>query len=322
MDQIRLLFEDNSNFDELCIIIQDKTVIDIIRDFLHTYHINNIPPRNFLVSLLIYKFPKDIIGNITEFDQDGYSISTTELDQIIIDRSKELLDYIFNNDIDNLSPTTLRAYMINFNNTFENWKKEDKLQLINSMFYSYHTLSVDIMNCDEEFKSTLSDCQSGIITQAHKIGGDSLVQQIRDFKPVIINTEELLETYNKAFWDLTTEEYNKGDFMKVFAILEHIKTQLKSLNPSESEYDETIDIPFIQQQVNHNIFGASEIMKLQKLIVTYTYKVQSPDHDHLTEILKNKIDDDISLPDFLKEIAYILQLTCDDILKLKMHMTQ
>ena len=325
MDQIKLLYEDSSNFDELCHIIQDKNIIAIATEFLKENNCSNVKPRNFLASLLIAKFPNEILGTVSDFNHEGYSISRSEFDDIIEERSKELVNYIFTN-ISLNSKSTTRTYILNYNNAFENWKKDDKLHLINSMFYTYHSLTVDILNCEEELKQVLKDCQNGIIEQARKLGGDNLVQQIKDFQPVVIDKEKLLETYNKAFWDITQEEYENGNYEKIFAILEHIKVLLKSLNPSQKNgdcYDETIDIEFIKQQVKHNVYGSVEILNLQKLLISYTEKLQSEDYDELTNILKEKLDENrILLPEFLKEIAYILQMTCDDILKLKMHISE
>jgi hypothetical protein len=326
MDQIKKFYEESSDFDELCLIIQDENNINLVSQFLKETNCQNLTnPRIFLSSLLIAKFPKDILGTISDFNHEGYSIATSDIDNDIEQHAKELVEYIFG-DIHNISEDILQKQITKFNTAFKNWKKDDKLHLINSLFYTYHSLSVDILNCEEGLKQNLIDCQEGIIEQARKIGGDSLVQQIKDFHPVVIDKEKLLETYSQAFWDITKEEYTNGNYERIFQILDHIKAQLKSLNPFQRNgdaYDETIDIDFIRQQVTHGAYGAVEISNLQKLLIEYTERLQSPDYDDLTKTLRQKLEVNcLSLPEFLKEIAFILQLTCDDVLKFKMHMEE
>jgi len=324
MNQLKLVIEDSTDFDQLCSVIQSSSILNCTKDFLKSNEcvVNN---REFLISLLIYKFPKDVMGNISDYNDEGISISRTTLDNTLETKAKELVNYTFNN-LDNIDKQAFNILANNFASTFNDWKKDDFVSLANSMFYCYHALTVDILNADEEIKPMLQVCQDNIIREALKLGGEDLVQEIKDFAPVVIDKEALLETYSKAFWDLLAEDHTNGDYEKIFAVLEHIKSMLISLNPSQrngDNYSEVIDVEFIRGMVSRGVYGPTEILNLQKAIAKFVENVQSPDYDDLTKVIREKLDANcISLPEFLKDIAMILQMTCDDLLQLRTRMEQ
>ena len=193
-------------------------------------------------------------------------------------------------------------------------KDKFKMSLINE----YHSLTVGIMNAPEDAKESLRKCQEGLLETAKMVGGKQFVDEILQYAPVVLDTEELLKTYTQAFWDLLADEYKEKKYDKIFVVLEHLVQLLVTINPNnETEIKGNIDVEFIKQQLSHDAFSTEQMYGLCQYIMTTCHDCQAPQFDQNIEILNQHLKEENFLPLFLKEISMILQITADDVIKIR-----
>ena len=89
----------------------------------------------------------------------------------------------------------------------------------------------------------LEKCKQEILVQANQIGGQDLINKILSYSPVIIDTEQLQKQYDKAFWDLFKTEYDDNNYNLFYQLLDEIRNILLTLNPSNTNISEVIDVP-------------------------------------------------------------------------------
>ena len=310
MEKLRLILESPSDFEEMSSVLQHNTVIDLAHDILSNLispDIKNHLIREFLSSWIINRFPEEILGP----NHDDCAINSK-----LLQSSTNLMETCKCQEI---SIKKFRQCIFDFNIQFSEWKKHDYNELVNNMFFKYHELGVDILNAPDDIcKNTFEKCRKGILQEAFKVGGDQLIKEIKSFTPVVIDLENFLDQYNKAFWDLTNDHFDNGNYTEIFMILEHIVELLEKLSPSRKEYfSEIIDIAFIKQQVEHKVFNKGDIEKLCVQLVSITESLQAAVHDPETRKLKKNIEENkIYLPMFLRDIAANLYRTIDEIVSL------
>jgi len=315
MNKIIETIDSNESFDDLSKILNNKEYITSVSSFLNDQNLS-IPARVFLSAFMINLYPKDTIGNIGELKEEGFVVEHSDKDNIVIEKANELVIYCRNNYSN--KDQQFKNLTELFEKAFNDWKEDDKDKFKMSLINEYHSLTVGIMNAPEEAKESLRKCQEGLLETAKMVGGTQFVDEILQYTPVVLDTEELLKTYTQAFWDLLTEEYKEKKYDKIFVVLEHLVQLLITIKPNnESEIKDNIDVDFIKQQLNHDAFSTEQMYGLCQYIMTTCHDCQAPQFDQNIEILNQHLKDENFLPLFLKEISMILQITADDVIKIR-----
>lgn len=293
MDKIlNILKGGGDSFSNVSKIIQTKKVINLTNDFTKNCDIKS---REFLALWMIYKFPNEIFGK---------NINQLLLDKIIL---------LFEKKDETLLPL--------ISSLFRKWKNKDNIDLKNELFYRYHNMGVALFNLEKSESSAeviesikcLKICRKNVLENALKIGGDKFVTEIKNYKPVVFNLHDLEKISEKAFWDMVKEKFNNKNYDWIYVILEHIHTLFINICPSRAgEFNEIIDIPFIKQQVEHDVY--TNVHDLAYKLLEIVEDLQAAIHDQETKKLREQEFDLINL---LHEIVSRSENILQFILKFK-----
>jgi hypothetical protein len=274
------------SFEEIVSTIQDKTIINNTKRILKSYSISPKYATHILSSWLIYKFPNDT--------------NTTELYTITQTFHCHIRDNTITKDI-------LLSYIDNF----MKWKKNDFNKTSEKMIENYHQLGVELLNTnDENIQKNIRKTREEILISAKQMGGDTLINTILSYQPVVIETEKFLKIYNKLFWEQLSIEYNNGEYTHIYCILEEILKKFIQLSPNKQEqFNEIIDIPFIKSQINHGVYTNDDIITLSLNILNITEELHSSSQDNNTQYIRDCINNsEIDLPVFLEKIMEELNI--------------
>ena len=280
-----------SSFEELARLLLRKNVVNTAKQILSEYNISNeIKVQEFLSVFLINKYPSETIGP-KEIASNQELLKTSGY--VIHNRSDQHVQYI-----------------LKYVELFRDWKQKDYQILVNDMFHKYHSLTVDILNAPEESKEHLENCKQEILIQANQIGGQDLVNKILSYSPVIIDTEQLQQQYDKAFWDLFKSEYDDKNYNLLYQLLDEIKNILITLNPSNKNISEVMDIPFIRQQIEKQVYSQQDLQTLTNHILNFIRQCHSAGHDEELEQLRTEVNNgNLYFPDvFPKIISLVRQM--------------
>ena len=292
MEKIKEILNNTCHFEELMVRIQKKDILDITTNYLKELNLNDkLTDREFLGMWIIYKYPKDTMGRNP--NQQLFN----EIEKVFTEKG----DIIY----------TVKL--------FRDWLRKDKDLLINDLFYTYHNLGVDILNAPEESMEYIQKARKQILKSAQNIAGQDLVEEILNYKPVVVDVQKLNQIAKKAFWDNIKEQYTNKKYDWIYFILEHILNLLKIINPNSQDfYSEIIDVSFIKQQVDHDAFEDSQMLGLALSILNCVEKLHAPVYDIETKKIKEDIGEKgLDLPMFLKDIVLRLEIIVKMILKFK-----
>ena len=295
MEKLQNLLNKASNFEELTNLILDKKILNIAKEYLESLHLDfKINKKELLGLWVMYKHSEDTMGN--NYDQNLYN--TVEKIFTIKDNKEYLKEGVI---------------------MFRKWLRKDKDLLINDLFYAYHNLGVDMLNASKDSAEYIKKARKEILKSAKNIAGQSLVDEIMNYKPVVIDIKKLNTIAEKAFWDNIKESYKNKKYDWVYFILEHILNLLSIINPnSKDKYQEIIDISFIKQQVDNDAFEDSQMVGIAYALLDMTKEVHAPIFDDDIQKTKEDIDKNgLNLSEFLKDIVQRLELIIKMILKFK-----
>jgi hypothetical protein len=279
----------HSSFEELARLLLRKNIVNQAKQVLSEYNIlNQVKVQEFLSVFLINTFPSETIG-AKEIQQNQELLKISSY--VLHNRSEEHVQYI-----------------LKYIELFRNWKQRDYQILINDMFHKYHSLTVDILNAPEESKKHLEKCKQEILIQANQIGGPELVNKILSYSPVIIDTEQLQQQYDKAFWDLFKTEYDDKNYSLLYQLLDEIKNILVTLNPSNQNISEVMDVPFIRQQIEQQVYSQQDLQNLTNHILNFIRQCHSAGHDEELEKLRTEVNDgNLYFPDVFPKIINLVR---------------
>jgi hypothetical protein len=277
-DLKKLLFLEE--FEDIQEKIQDSSVNYKATKLLTWYKIdNNIKTKDFLSCFIIYKYPDDILGDLT-----------LEINKKLYDA----VNKIFNDSEDNLKTNIIRYVYL-----FKKWKNEDKTILIDQIFNEYHQLTLDILNCVEEEDTDkiqyFENVKNDILREAENIGGEILKNKILSYTPIVVSVKEFKEQYDHAYWDKMKLYYDNNNYEMILSLLNFYKETFKTLSPFNSEElnlivnNENI-IDNLNKMKNENNDDSAEFIRL---VISQLFNIiktfQSPIHDMELESYKAQI---------------------------------
>ena len=298
--ELKSIFENKNSFDVIIKDLMKKDNMILGKQMIEKLECSTyLNARDLLSIFLIYKVPKDTLGDLD-----------IESNKHVYESAKFLVE----NEIENNE--VLKIKLIKFVCFFKEWKKEDISILKNQLFNEFHQLNVDMANCEDDDHEKLiifQETQKKILECAKQIGGEEFVNEIQSYAPVLINVNDLKEQYDKAYYDVFIEEFENKKFEKTTGLLEFIKNILKTIKPSEGlNLDKQLDIPFIIHKLNYDQFSNTKCLDLFNYLLDVIKKVQSPAHDERLEKIRTNLKiKEIYFPDIL--------LKCMDLIKNIIH---
>lgn len=274
-NEIKEIFEKKVKFEDITRSLMNKEIIEKTKNILEELECNNyLNSRDLLSTFLIKKYPRDVIGD-----------KTIESNKNLIDFVDKVLTKNYNSDDE------LKMDIVKYSYYFKTWKNEDIEILKNQLFNEYHQLTIDILNCsedEEDKKCIFEETQKKILECASQIGGEDFVNQIQNYSPVVINTKDLQNEYDKAYNDVFLEEFKEKKYEKFSGLLEFTKNIFKTLKPKENiEIERIMDIPYILHKLNFGKFTDNKKLELLNFMLDFIEKNQSEAQDEkLKEIRK------------------------------------
>jgi len=300
-----------------------------------TRTVNVRESRLFLIAYMISRFPQDTFGSIGQPNEEGIEIEYSVLENGVHSRAVELIEYSIwkIEDQDKLKTSLIHEYhqlSVNIMNETDRMQEPaasgsgaaaDEVQQHNQL--------------TEERIQVLEQCKESLLETALLLGGPQFVDEIGQYSPVVIDVEELCKAYGNAFWDVLGEEYGQKKYDKIFVVLENILKLFESIYDDDgavgpavqeintrrrnclSEIKEKLDIDFIRQRLEHNIYSNEEMYNLCKFIILKSKALIAPQFDDNIETISKHLEEENFLPLFLREISMILQITVSDTISVR-----
>ena len=278
-----------------------KKIIDIAKEYIDNLK-TPIPinPREFLSAFMIYKFPEDSIGS--------YEI---ENNKNVIDLAKSLIDSKEEN---------ITKLIIKFCYNFKIWKEEDLIIIKQQLFNEYHQLSVDIIDTDNEDKKIIFETvKEEILKCARNVGGNEFIQEIQNYTPIVMDLDQLKNQYDKAYFDLLSEEFNNKNYEKLENLLNFINGTLRQLNNvSEiNKINELLDVEYIIQRFKINSFKNNELKEVCNYMYDLVRNIQSASYDNLISEYKSQLENEIYFPNVVMNVMKLIRNIIHDLENLK-----
>lgn len=305
MDSLKNNLLNIHGFEQLSRKMLEKEINDLGKNLLKSLNADSfIKHRDFLSAFMVYKFPYDVIGDLnSDLDKEVYQASCKLMENEDYE-SKELVKLI-----------------VKFNFSFKKWRGEDEKTLKQQLFNEYHQLGIDIMNTeDEDRKTVFKLTRDRILDCSHKIGGKEFIEQIFSYKPVVMNVDELVKQYDKAYYDNLSEEFNNNKFEKIEGLFTFIKNTCKQFNREEehSNIDNYLDIDFIIHRIKNKSYSNEEYRNLFDYMFQIIKNIQSSSKDEILEsFIKEMHNEDVYVPKVLMQMVELIKSTIQDLENLK-----
>lgn len=323
------------SFDELCKIIQNKSVLEISQLLLKA--INNVYNYNesilnqhrvFLSAYLIANYPDiTLSSNRNNLEEEIYKISIK-----LINKAKQLNELIdTNNILQNIYLYTFKSTFNQYSILFSVWKHMDKEGIIEMLAIRYDSLkrTLNFIEKESKFDDVVKeDCIK--ILKNQLIGLEDKVKlmdknfNLDHFKKYSELREKIEYNLNKAYWDKISEEMQKDNFEGVINQIKQIINSVCNLVPNRKdihkEIKDKIDMEIIEQLIENRMFTGKTLLEYTEYLFDWIKKLSSPsrlnDLDELwSNLLKNYPDKEyhIIVPEIFNLLYKIIGLIEKDI---------
>lgn len=315
--------------------LQDFKKNGVIEDL--TDNIKNI--KTFLSAFMIIDNKEDIFSvhgdkeNILYNCAKDMIISFESLSSLI--HQKDIVDNTskINKDLDNFH-YYYKLYVAAFNN----WKSGDLNRLLTVLRQSYYELQltkeVVLKKSVEEGRELREDeliwreeidkqCNS-IEDKIMKLGGEEAIVELHKTPSTHLNINKIVkeviesdkgkDAMARDYWKQFSDQLTAKNFSKLYDLLEEIVIRLCAIVPNREDihkeiYD-NIDVKFIKQQIDHDVFQPSQFKGLVSYIINKVKQFGPPIEDEKLDKWKtdyfDKINEDTTyaevLPPFFNEI--------------------
>tara|TARA_B100000035_G_C21037040_1_gene571603 strand:- start:52 stop:939 length:888 start_codon:yes stop_codon:yes gene_type:complete len=284
----------NLNFEELKTEIMKEENINKMQELLNKIGIKSVKPKVLLSSFVIYFFPEFVLDNL-ELNED---------ERILYNNSRDLINYT------NIESTIFKSKVLLFAINFEKWREGDRKKFTNNIFHVYHNLTVDSMNSydDEEKKKQIDVCKNIILECSEKVGGEKLKQQITSYKPVIVDSENLDNNYQEAFWNIIRNDFENNKYSQIITLLKFVKLFIIS---NKNENTNIFSITRIKEKLENRDCNDDELIILIDKIYDILEKYYEESDSQKISDYKNELWETKDFIDGLKKCTLIIR----DILK-------
>lgn len=264
-------FKNIASFEEFTKKMVQKSIIQMGENILREYQLDSIiKPRTFLSFLVVYHFPKDVIGNME-----------MEENKLLYQKAQNVMNLTENP----------RQTILEYNIEFMKWSNQDLKNMKNEILHYYHSLTVDSLNTkDENLKEEIQKTKSDILKVAKSIGYD---EEILKYSPIVINVEELEKEFDRAFQDKLKENIENKNYKLILNTVEFLARFFNHFlkESDKREFNEVLDIEFIKQQIDHDCFGETEWKRIVHFLYQMVKKIHSPQRDAQVENYQEMLHD-------------------------------
>lgn len=292
-------FENVKSLSECQKLLMEKELQEEAKTFLTELNLD-LNPRVFLSAFFIHYFRENAIGDVS-----------TEPNVCLLNNIKELMES---------SETQWKDKILSYFFEFQKWSSEDLEVMKKDIFYYYHTLSVEILNTDEEeVKDMIRHTQETILKCARRIGYE---EELKSFVPVVFEVKKLEEQYDKAFYDVLEKELMEKKFETMKNTLEFIQSFFKIFvkEAKQKEIDDFLDIKHMEQQFQHDCFSSNDFYNLFSYFFNLLKNLQSVARDEDLKKFQDSLEEskeNINVVEHLKNLMQSIKWLIQDFEALK-----
>jgi len=329
---IKQLFEKN-DFEYCMKLVQDNKKIKPLWKILIYIENNQIKELDNIVNhsckillsaYMIQHFPKEILSsNRNEIEEEVFtnSVNLTNDFEIVMDICSK----------DNWINLITEWYtkFIKFTKFFVKWKNADVQSQIEVYTKSYYELEVMFHSIEDSdgkkqfWETQTKKLQKQLRTQVRLLGGKEGEKFLDNYKYTLVLVDnqslrkQVEQNVHKAYWDKCREALSKTppsfDFL-VNLLREIVDTIEQRIIPNRKDihkkFKETIDIPYIEHMIKHNVLDIQKIVSYATFIISYVNQLGAAQHiketeewfqNILTQLEPPKVNN-FSLPDFLVDL--------------------
>lgn len=286
MKVFRDKFERIDNITECHKFLCNKDLYEEAKEFLKELDLN-FNPRIFLSSFYIHYFRENAIGDVT-----------SESNISLLNNIKEMME---------APEGQWREKILAFFFEFQKWSSEDLDIMKKDIFYYYHSLSVEILNAEnEEMKDMIRHTQETILKCARSIGYE---EELKNYVPVVFEVKKLEEQYDKAFYDVLETELKEKKFDTMKNTLEFIQSFFKIFvkESQQKEIDDLLDLPYIEQQFQHDCFSSDNFYNLFSYFFNLMKQLQSTARDEDLKKFQEKLEEDKENVNVIHHLQNLMQ---------------
>jgi hypothetical protein len=260
----------------------------------------DLNPRIFLTAFFIHYFRENAIGCVR-----------SEPNVKLLENIKELME----------SPEEQhKEKILSFSFEFQKWSKEDLEVMKQDIFYHYHTLSVEILNTEEEeVKKMIRHTQETILKCARSIGYE---EELKSFVPVVFDVKKLEKQYDEIFYTALEKELSEKKFEIMKNTLEFIQSFFKIFvkEKQRKEIDDFLDVKYVEQQFKNDCYTSKDFYNLFSYFFTLMKQLQSPARDEelkkFQDLLEEK-KENVNVLEHLRNLMQSIKWLIDDFEALK-----
>lgn len=304
--------KNNITFDHLTKKLLNKDIIHDTAQLLQKFYCD-IKPRIFLCSLVIYWYPDIVLENATEEDK-----------KLLLISSKLILQQFYKSINNKISTKYLVQSVLLYKKAYNKWIKKDKAILAIDLVNRYKDLHLtqELINKNMD-KKYVNYWDNDIKTFKEKIKKKLLILgcekeiQICDIynkqnNIKFIDIDKIIkEVGSKQFWNNVQIELESMpiNWDTTLSIITEIRDRFIKIFPKmKKTYYKLIDVPYINQMMNHNVFDNKELVILFSNIIECFIITQESNSDNELLKWKQQIITLFSMDNFIwtKEIPLLL----------------
>lgn len=272
MENLKQKFKNYKSFEECSKDLAEKKLEQEALNILKNFDLDTIiRTRVFITCFVFYYFP-------VSFEDEK------EETKDVMAIAREIVEHF---DVNG------RQKIIDFTIAFEKWREKDMTQFKADLIDHYHGLSVELMNVDDpEAVEHIKKTRETVLECARQIGFE---KELLNYIPVIFNTSQFMEQCEKAFVDVMTEELKEKKFDRVREALVFFQSFFLLFYPNsrKDEIRNNIDIDFIEQQYQNDVYEDKDYRGLINYMYGLLKGVQSRARDEFLEEKMGELDKDV-----------------------------
>ena len=272
MENLKQKFKNYKSFEECSKDLAEKKLEQEALNILKNFDLDTIiRTRVFITCFVFYYFP-------VSFEDEK------EETKDVMAIAREIVEHF---DVNG------RQKIIDFTIAFEKWREKDMTQFKADLIDHYHGLSVELMNVDDpEAVEHIKKTRETVLECARQIGFE---KELLNYIPVIFNTSQFMDQCEKAFVDLMTEELKEKKFDRVKEALVFFQSFFLLFYPNsrKEEIRNNIDIDFIEQQYQNDVYEDKDYRGLINYMYGLLKGVQSRARDEFLEEKMGELDKDV-----------------------------
>jgi hypothetical protein len=286
MEEFKQKFKNVSNLVECKKLLCQVEFQKEAKLFLEKLNLD-LNPRIFLTAFFIHYFKENAIGSV-EYESN-----------------KKLLNNV--KDMIESSEEQYKEKILSFSFEFQKWSKEDLEVMKQDIFHHYHTLSVEILNTEEEeVKEMIRHTQETILKCARSIGYE---EELKSFVPVVFEVKKLEEQYDEAFYDVLEKQLGEKKFDMMKNTLEFIQSFFKIFvkEQKRKEIDDFLDIKLMEQEFKNDCYTMENFYNLFSYFFNLMKELQSTARDEELKKFQDKLEEKKENLNVIQHIRDLIQ---------------